>query len=191
VLLTPDGNHLRIPNAKVYKAVIVNYTRNPKRRFDFDVGVDTEQNLADAQKLAASTLAEMKGVERDPPPFCHVQSLGDSNVVLRTYGWVDQTRAEFGSVRSEATRLVKAAFDRAGIVMPNPIYNVHVDRLPHRPDAAPARPAPTEPQPAKQRRADEPASALDIERRDGLAAQIEDTRQPEDEDLLHPNAARE
>jgi small conductance mechanosensitive channel len=38
ILLTLDGNHTRIPNAMVYKAVIVNYTRNPKRRFSFDVG---------------------------------------------------------------------------------------------------------------------------------------------------------
>lgn len=32
VLMTLDGNHLRIPNAIVFKAVILNYTRNPERR---------------------------------------------------------------------------------------------------------------------------------------------------------------
>ena len=95
ILMTPDGNHLRIPNAKVYKAVIVNYTRNPKRRFQFDVGVDTEQNLAAAQSLAADTLAQMQGVLRDPPPSCTVQELGDSNVILRVFGWVDQARRSF------------------------------------------------------------------------------------------------
>ena len=86
ILMTLDGNHTRIPNAKVYKAVIVNYTRNPKRRFMFEVGVDTEQNLADAQELAARTLLNMEGVLDDPAPYCTVQSLGDSNVVLQAFG---------------------------------------------------------------------------------------------------------
>ena len=29
VLMTPDGNHVRIPNADVFKGKVVNYTRNP------------------------------------------------------------------------------------------------------------------------------------------------------------------
>ncbi len=33
VLMTLDGNHLRIPNAIVFKSVILNYTRNSERRF--------------------------------------------------------------------------------------------------------------------------------------------------------------
>jgi small conductance mechanosensitive channel len=36
--MTLDGNHLRIPNSTVFKAVILNYTRNPQRRFEFDLG---------------------------------------------------------------------------------------------------------------------------------------------------------
>lgn len=75
ILLTLDGNHTRIPNAMVYKAVIINYTRNPKRRFTFDVGVDTEQNLVQAQTLAAQTLDRMAGVLDDPAPSCTVQTL--------------------------------------------------------------------------------------------------------------------
>ena len=39
VLMTPDGNHLRLPNAMVFRSVILNYTRNPSRRFEFDVGI--------------------------------------------------------------------------------------------------------------------------------------------------------
>src|SRR3546814_6600583 len=32
ILMTLEGNHLRIPNSTVFKAVILNYTRNPERR---------------------------------------------------------------------------------------------------------------------------------------------------------------
>ena len=34
ILMTLDGNHLRIPNAQVFKGVILNYSRNPLRRFN-------------------------------------------------------------------------------------------------------------------------------------------------------------
>ncbi len=42
VLMTMDGNHLRIPNAQVFKGVILNYTTNPERRLEFVLGVDAE-----------------------------------------------------------------------------------------------------------------------------------------------------
>lgn len=35
VLMTQDGNHVQIPNATVYQAIIQNYTSNPNRREDF------------------------------------------------------------------------------------------------------------------------------------------------------------
>jgi small-conductance mechanosensitive channel len=46
LLMSFDGNHIRIPNAMVYKSVIVNYTRNPRRRISFQVGVGTDVNLS-------------------------------------------------------------------------------------------------------------------------------------------------
>jgi small-conductance mechanosensitive channel len=188
ILMTLDGNHTRIPNAKVYKAVIVNFTRNPKRRFEFDVGVDTEQDLATAQRLAATTLLHMNGVLRDPAPYCTVMELGESNVILRVFGWVDQARVDFNKVRSESIRVVKSAFDRACIVMPEPIYNVRLDRPVAElaaPSAAAAKP------PASAESSNEPIQAVDIAPKDDLARQIEDDSQPEDENILSQRAPRE
>lgn len=128
ILLTLDGNHLRIPNATVFKATILNYTRNPRRRFDFVVGIDTEQSITKAQSLAVATLAASPGVLENPPPLCVVEVLGESSINLSVLGWVDQTNYDFVKVRSEAIRLVKEAFDSAGIVMPEPIYRVRIDR---------------------------------------------------------------
>ena len=127
ILISPDGNHIRIPNATVFKAIITNFTRNPERRFQFDVGVDSEQNLRAAQTLAMETLQAMPGVLPEPKPQVLIEALGDSNVQLRIFGWVDQRQHNFGKVRSEAIRGVKQAFDQANIVMPEPIYNLRIN----------------------------------------------------------------
>lgn len=43
-----DGNHIGIPNAAVFKARIVNDTRNDERRSEFDIGIDPGTDLAQA-----------------------------------------------------------------------------------------------------------------------------------------------
>ncbi|WP_232363778.1 mechanosensitive ion channel family protein [Desulfogranum japonicum] len=126
ILISPDGNHIRIPNSTVFKAVIINYTRKPERRFQFQVGISTEQDLVQAQSLALQTLVTMEGVLDEPKPLVLIEKLGDSNVELLIYAWVDQSKHSFGMVRSEAIRLVKKAFDSAGISMPEPIFNLHI-----------------------------------------------------------------
>jgi small-conductance mechanosensitive channel len=126
ILISSDGNHVRIPNAEVFKAVIVNYTRNPERRFTFDLGVDAAEDLNEAQQLAIETLNAIEGVMDDPKPNALVQELGDFNVLVRVYGWVDQEHYSFSKVRSEAIKRCKKAFDDAGIIMPEPIYQVRL-----------------------------------------------------------------
>jgi len=184
VLMTLDGNHVRIPNAIVYKSVIVNYTRHPKRRFSFDVGVGTDQDLAAAQQLGTDTLVHMDGVLDEPPPVATVEALGDSSVAVRVTGWVDQRRADFLKVRSEAIRLVKLAFDTAGVTMPEPIFSVRV--------AAPggvsetAAPART-PSPSTG-----PRVAIDIAPGDPLSEQVSAERRGHAaDDLLTPTARPE
>ena len=122
ILLTLDGNHLRLPNSDVFKAAILNYTRNPERRFSFKVGVGVEEPLAQAQALAVKVLTEMPSVMDKPKPQCRVEELADFSVVLGVYGWVDQTHFDFLKVQSEAIRTVKEAFDEAGVSMPYPNY---------------------------------------------------------------------
>ena len=190
ILISPDGNHIRIPNATVFKAVIINYTRHPERRFQFDVGVDTDQDLSRARNLALQSLAGVPGVLGKPEPLVIVETLGDSNVVLRCFAWVDQTQFGFLKVRSEAIRGVKQVFDDAGIVMPEPVFKVRLygsDAAVAAVDDAPARPS-------------KPATALaaatsttadvsvdrTIERR-----VAEEERSSGDDNLLDPAAATE
>ncbi len=129
ILMTLDGNHLRIPNSQVFKGVILNFSRNPQRRLGFQIGVDTQLKLFKVQKLGETTLLNHQAILRDPPPTVWVQEMGDSNVVLQFFAWMDQREFDFFKVRSEAIRIVKKAFDESGIIMPEPIYNVKLQGI--------------------------------------------------------------
>lgn len=124
VLITLDGNHLRIPNADVFKGTVLNYSTNPRRRFEFRVGVGVGEGLERVRLLALEVLSEMEGVLDDPEPLVLIDQLGDSTVNLVLFGWVDQRRVSFPKVRSEAIRRVKERFDAEEVSMPEPTYRV-------------------------------------------------------------------
>ena len=126
ILMTPDGNHLRLPNALVFRSIILNYTRNPSRRFEFDVGIGVQEDLICAQQIGIGELASLDGVLDSPPPKSFIVSLGDSSVQLRFRGWVDQREHDFWMVRSEAIRKVKLALEAADMDMPEPTYRLQI-----------------------------------------------------------------
>ena len=176
ILLTLAGNHLRIPNAKVFKAVLVNYTQNPLRRIDFEVGVAPVEELAAAQEAGLQALASMDAILDEPEPLCLVERLGDSSVTLHLYAWLDQRETDFFKARSEAIRVVKTAFDDAGIDTRAAIFQVTMQ--------------PEEYQPAPRAPVEELEigdTAADVT----LDEQVESERAAQGPDLLDVDAPRE
>ena len=127
VLMTLDGNHLRIPNSTVFKAVILNYTRNPERRFDFDLGVDAADDPVAAMQLGLDRMKALPFVLEKPEPEAFIQTVGDSNIVLRFMGWVDQRETNFAKGRGLAIAATKDALEAGGFTLPEPIYRVRFD----------------------------------------------------------------
>lgn len=191
ILLTPEGNHVRLPNALVFKGVIVNFTRNPERRFDFTLGLATDTDLAAAQALAIETVGAVEGVLQNPAPDAWISAVGDSSLSLYIIAWVDQRRHAFPKVRSEAIRQVLARFGAAGIETPEPIYRVNLtSALATAGDAArpPARP----PKPAPKPAGTAAAAGVDLTPDTHLDAEIARERsQTDSEDLLDPAAKKE
>ncbi|MCR9110561.1 mechanosensitive ion channel family protein [Marivita sp. XM-24bin2] len=124
ILLSFDGNHIRIPNATVFKSRIVNYSRNDERRFLISLGVAYDTDLARAQDLALQTITTLPFVIDEPAPAVWIEELGDSAIILNVAGWIRQHETSYLKARSEAWRLCIAAFDHAGIVMPETTLRV-------------------------------------------------------------------
>lgn len=184
ILMTLDGNHLRLPNALVFRSVTLNYTRNPSRRFEFDVGIGVGEDLVTAQHIGTAELSRLPGVMQTPPPRAYIAALGDSNVQVRFLGWVDQRSHDFLMVRSEAIRTVKLALEAADMDMPEPIYRV---QLSDRAELAAAPPAPPRPP-----RAPSTKGPVDTGVIDDLTRQIDaEPKSRNAPDLLDPSAPKE
>ncbi len=140
ILMNLDGDHVRIPNALILRSPMMNFTRNPLRRFHFDARVKTSDDLTLARDAAKTALSEMEGVLRDPPPQVLARELGDDAVTLRFIGWVDQRDVDLIRMRSEAIRTVKETLEAEGLTLPSPEYMIRVKKDTPRTAPAPTRP---------------------------------------------------
>ena len=128
VLMTLDGNHLRIPNSTVFNGTILNYTRNPQRRFDFMLGVDADDDAEAARQLGRTTLRGLDFVLDQPAAEVRITEVGDSNVVLQFLGWIDQRHADWYKAKTRAIAACKVALEEAGFALPEPIYRLRFDQ---------------------------------------------------------------
>lgn len=118
-LLTFEGNHVQIPNSKIYKSTIENYTANPHRRVTFDIGIGYDDSASNAQAIVLKKLKEHSTTLDDPLPRVLIDSLGASTVNLRAFFWIDGTKNDWLSVRSSCMRIAKQALLHAGISLPD------------------------------------------------------------------------
>lgn len=192
ILLSYDGNHIRIPNSTVFKSRIVNYTRNPERRLLFDVGVGYGTDLAAALHLAEDTLRGLPFVLGAPAVSVWTEQLNGSDITLRMTAWIDQRETSLVAARGEAIRQILAAFEAAGIEMPEPTYRIVSA------DAPPSSATTHEPTPETPREApapvNDPSESPDVQARaeQQLERIVEEEREgAADEDLLQHDAPRE
>lgn len=178
ILMTLEGNHVQIPNATVFREPMINYSRNPLRRFTLDVDVAAETDLSPALDAGLVVLEKLKGVIDDPKPTGLVVGYGNGTMALRFFGWVDQRLADFALVRSEAVRLLKEGLEGSGVDLPSPEYRLTMTEA----DAGerPRR------QPDRQRVAEvvDAAPQRDVSVDRTVDEQIEQERQADQQDLL-------
>ena len=107
ILLSLDGNHIRIPNATVFKSRIINYTRNRSRRFQFDQVIDAGNGVKQQRRIAQEALAALPFVLENPAPSVWIQSATKDNVTLRLSAWLDQSETNLPLARGEAIRIIR------------------------------------------------------------------------------------
>ncbi len=69
----------------------------------------------------------LKFVLDTPKATAIIQDVGDSNILLRFFGWVDQAETDFLKGRSCAINAAAHALTSAGFALPEPIYRLRFD----------------------------------------------------------------
>lgn len=194
VLMTLDGNQLRIPNATVFKAVILNYTRNPERGFRFELGVDSADDVISAMEVGVEAMKSLPFILTEPGANAIIGSIGDSNIGLIFTGWIDQRETDFGKARSLAIQTVVRTLDEQGFSMPEPIYRLRFDSQQGAQSLinAPPRNAPVEKKPEPQDdgvpvKKRKPTGTMDVNPDTHIDGMIKDERERarvDDNDLL-------
>lgn len=196
LLMAFDGTYVQIPNTAIFKNVIRNLTANPRTRLDFPIAIDYDAPIAQAQQVALHILREHPAVLSEPAPMVLVDQLTETFVMLRIYYWVDSRPYSYLKVQSSIIRLVKGAFQEAGLRLPSSAQAVVFPRgVPlvtagEEPPFAPAEapPAQAEAPPARGEAfggTSTPAEADLASEAPSLARQAQQSRVPElGEDLL-------
>ena len=119
LLLSPEGNHVQVPNSTIFKNVITNFSTAPTRREVLTVGIGYDAQVAEAQEIIIGVLSNHAAVIADPSPLVLVDELGSSTVNLKIYYWFDGENFSQVKVKSAILRLIKKALVEADISMPD------------------------------------------------------------------------
>ncbi len=188
ILLSLDGNHVRIPNSAVFKGRIVNFSQNPARRFMFDIGIDPDADLEATRILAQAALKAQPFVLDDPEELVWIENITESGAILRVTGWIDQNETGFATARSDAIRLVKAAIEDAGVAIPDTTYRIRLEgtgAIPDIPVRTPKRMTPAATSPVG------PSEGLSRQSEEKALIPLVAAERLESDDLLTRDAPRE
>lgn len=122
---TFDNRRIIVPNGSVFGAAIENATHHPTRRVDVDVGTDYGAELSETRAVLERVAANAEGVLEEPAPQVYLKQLGGSSIDWVVRVWVDT--ADYWAVRERITEGIKVALDDAGIGIPFPQMDVHLD----------------------------------------------------------------
>jgi small conductance mechanosensitive channel len=118
VLVTLEGNHVRIPNSVIFKEIMVNATASPSFRNSFDVVIGYEASTSAAIDAISGSLHGLHGILADPPPRTLVDALEPGGVRLKVYFWSPTQNVDWFQLMSDAKLKAKVALQAAGIIAP-------------------------------------------------------------------------
>jgi small conductance mechanosensitive channel len=122
---TLDNRRIILANSEIYGSTIENITYHPTRRVDVSVGTDYSADLKQVRSVLEKVPARIAGVLDEPASQIFLSDLGDSSINWQVRVWCNT--ADYWDVHQKVTHDVKAALDAAGIGIPFPQMDVHVD----------------------------------------------------------------
>lgn len=124
-LATGDNHVLIIPNGTLSNSTIVNVSMLEDRRLDITVGIAYDADIRIAKEVLLKVLEQDEAVIREKDRLVFVSELADSSINLNLRCWC--RNENYWDAKWRITENVKYALDEAGIPIPFPQMDVHLN----------------------------------------------------------------
>ena len=124
-LRTLDYKIITVPNGIINTSVLVNESREDRRRVDLEFSISYDSDIEKAKEILASVCDEAPLVIKDPQPIIGVKRHDDSAIVLDLMAWC--RTEDFFDTGYYLKEEIKTAFDREGIDIPFPHMEVRIE----------------------------------------------------------------
>jgi small conductance mechanosensitive channel len=125
-MTTPDNKEVIVPNGAILGNNITNFSARPTRRVDMVFGISYDDDIRKAKQVLEEIIAADERVLPEPAPVIALGELGDSSVNFLVRPWVKSEN--YWGLLWDTTETVKLKFDEAGISIPYPQMDVHLDK---------------------------------------------------------------
>lgn len=126
-LSTPDNVYIFVPNGRIWGADIWNYTRNPIRRQDINLGISYGDDINKAFEIVQAVLdAEPRVIKNmeDRPAQVMASAMSDFSIDLIARFWC--AKEDFWALKWGLTKQIKEALDAGGITIPFPTRTINI-----------------------------------------------------------------
>ena len=123
-LHTLDNKKVTVPNSLIINSVLLNYSREGKRRVDCVVAVSYDANLETTKQLLKDTALSCPEVIKSEEVIVGVNSLADSAVLLDVKAWCRTD--DYFVVKYYLEENIKRTLDKAGIEIPYAKLDVNI-----------------------------------------------------------------
>jgi small conductance mechanosensitive channel len=124
---TRDNRRVIIPNGDIFGSTIRNIFYHDVVRVDCAVGTDYPADIDATREKLLEAARKVEGRIEDKGEQAALKGLGDSAIVWEVRVWAESE--DYFRLRQELRRQVKYTLDDAGIGIPYPQMDVHVDQL--------------------------------------------------------------
>jgi len=125
-LKTGDNREIIVPNGAIYDGTITNNSARDTRRIDMVFGIGYDDDIRKVKEIMQHLMDADERIFKEPKPLIAVAELADSSVNFNVRPWVKSS--DYWAVKFDFTEKLKLAFDDAGISIPYPQMDIHINK---------------------------------------------------------------
>ena len=125
-LKTYDNKTITIPNGLINTSILINHSRETKRRVDCTFSISYKNDIGKAKEILAAVCDACPEIIREPEPLIGVANHGDSAIIMDVKAWCETD--DYWDVKYFLEENVKIAFDENDIEIPYPQMDVFIKK---------------------------------------------------------------